>query len=1235
MLRLIIGRAGAGKTRQCLAEIAAREQETAQRNCIFLVPEQGSFHAEKSLLQYTRQRGTMRAQVLSFQRLAWRVLQETGGGLAVPLDDLGKALLLKHILNKNKPKFKAFARVMDRPGFLEQLVRTISEMKIYRISPEQLVSFYGETGEELLVGLEDKLAEFIFIYQEFEAYIAERYLDTDDNLELLAAKLHRAAFLKDAEVWIDGFDGFAPQEFAVIRELLLHCPQVHITLCLGKGHLREKLPETHAFFEPWDTYQHLLALAAEVACEVAAVECLPEPGERRFRECLELGLLEQSFVQPVSALGGPAKMIKLRAAANRREEVEEAAAEILTLCREKGLRYQDIAVLVRDFTNYGDLLANVFRTYDIPYFLDMKKAVRHHPIPDLIQAVLEVVMGGWRYEPLFRALKTDLLGISRQETVVLENYCLAHGLKGSRWTDGKPWQYRTGIRWDEGKDLEKENRQEQHLLRQVNRARAKVLDMLLPFQQALQTAQTGRAYSEALFAFLERMEVPETLEQWSKKAESNGELEEARLHLQIWQKILDLLDSLVEVLGEQVMSLAEFAQVMTGGLETLELGMIPPGLDQVLVGSVDRSRHPDLKAVLILGVNEGVFPARAVETGLFSDEEKLFFRERKINMAPTSEKKLFAEQFLVYKALTTASHYLILSFAMADAEGKALAPSSLLQRIRALFPGAYFVPGGEKGPAQNSEQSSEQSSSVHSEEQELERKAEEQVTCPRPTLSRLAVELRQAVAGQAIAPGWWDVYNWYVRKEKWQEPLARIVRGLFYRAEESRLPREIVRWLYGATGILRASISRLEKFQACPFAHFLTYGLKLRERAEFQVGAPDLGQFFHAGLEQFYQLLQERQLNWGELSRAEMKDMVQQIVAQLVPRLQHELLLSTARYRYLVGKLQRILWRAVVVLGEHDRRGLFRPVGMEIAFGEKGQLPGLTFTLADGTTILLRGRIDRVDAAGDERGLYLRVIDYKSGTASLSLLEIYYGLKLQLLTYLDVVLTHADALLARVDGVAGVAGLQGAASAGDQHRLAGLVDMTKPVRPGGVLYFNLKDPLITAKGPLKAEEIEKKIMAELKMKGYILQDERVVRLMDQDIQGHSDLLPVALTKGGEFYRNAQNVLSQERFNVLRRQVEKQLVTIGTEIMTGKTAIHPYRCNGKTPCSYCPYSAVCRFDLTIPGYAYRLLPEKEPALLWKEMGLEPDSGAETSDLAAGNGEVAAELEHTEKGAGGIE
>ena len=1153
MLRLIVGRSGSGKTGQCLKEIAATAESNPDMNCFFLVPEQGSFYAERSLLRQIGKGGVIQAQVFSFQRLAWRILQETGGGIATPLDDVGKALIIKHILTKHKDKFQVFARVMDKPGFLEQLVRALSEMKNYCISPEKLAGSLDTVkaiddlndNNNLRGDLEGRITEFAFIYKEFEAFLQKnKYLDADDNLQILADHLHKAKFLRDTQVWIDGFHGFTPLEIEVIKELLLYCPQVNITLCIEHKYLKQKLPETHLFYKPWETYQSLQQMAAEVNCPLAEIFVLPEPGERRFRVRPELAFLEECLRETKPVYNGVAQAIKLKAVSNRQEEVEEAAQEIITLCREKGFRYQDIAVLLRDFTGYENLLTNIFRDYGIPFFLDMKKPVRHHPLPDLLQSVLEVVQGGWNYEPLFRCLKTDLFPLSRRDTDILENFCLAYGLRGTRWTDGKPWRVKTGKQRLQGEQL----LQEEQLLQRINKARDKVVETLLPLQEAFNKVTNGKEYSEVLFSFLERIGVAGKLEYWSMKAKEQGALEEARVHAQVWQKILGLLDSFVEVLGAQELTLQEFSQVISGGLETLELGLIPPCLDQVLVGSVDRSRNPDLRAVIILGVNEGVFPAKVVESGLFNDEDRLHLAERKIILAPTTEKKLFAEQFFIYKALTTASHYLTLSFALADGEGKALTPSSVFTHVLSIFPQAKIFLDPENERTVN------------------------KIARPHPTFSNLAVNLRQAMEGQEINEQWWDVYNWYLQKPGWQLPLSTIVAGLFYQQKSTKLPAAIVRKLYGQN--LRASISRLERFRACPFAHFLSYGLKLQERAEYKVAAPDLGQFFHAGLENFYRYLQEKQLVWANLTPEEMQEIVEMITADLAPHLQNEVLLSTARYRYLLGKLKRILLRAVTVLGEHERRGTFRSLGMEISFGEKGDIPGLRFTLADGTKIDLVGRIDRIDAARDEQGWYVRVVDYKSGQASLSMLEIFYGIRLQLLTYLAVAMTNVH------------------------HLQQGIGE--EEVRPGGVLYFPVKDPLITAQGPLSVTEIEKKVFSQLKMQGYLLKNPQVIKMMDEQISGYSEILPVAMNKEGEFYKNAQNVWTQEEFVQLCHYAEKLLQEIGGEIISGNVTINPYRFKGKAPCMYCVYPAVCRFDPTIPGHEYRNLYERETEELWLEI-----------------------------------
>lgn len=1143
-LRFIIGRAGKGKTRQCLAEIAQKLQAKQEGPLILLVPEQATFHMEKTLLEYCGLEGTMQAQVLSFKRLAWRVLQETGGGSDPVITETGKALILRRLLEKNRPNIRAFARVIESPGFLRNLMEVIGEFKLYNIPVDKLAECLGKLEDGDLYG---KIADLILIYQEYEAYLANRYLDTEDFLHKLAQKLPLSAFLTKAEVWLDGFNGFTPQEYEVIRQLLFKVPQVHITLCLDLTQEAGEREETHLLYPVWETYRKLQKISREAGCP--SQDVLVVDGEcHRFSGRKELAFLEESFFQDNPVYQGTSSGLKVVAAANRRAELEGVAREILTLCRDRGYQFQDMAVLFRDYSPYERLLPTVFADYKIPYFLDKKRPLSHHPLLDLLQGALEVLEYGWNYEPLFRYLKTDLVSLSRQEVDLLENYCLAHGIRGSRWIDGKPWRYVR--RYTLQEEAGEVSGAEEKTLRRINRAREKAVSALFRLEQKTKTTDNVRAYALGVYELLEDLGVPEKMQYWSSKAEREGKLEEAQIHHQIWLKTVELLEQLAEVLGSQEMNLGEFSRLVKSGLESIELGLIPPGLDQVLVGTVDRSRNPNMKAVFILGVNEGVFPAGAAEEGLFSDAQRKALAALEIELAPTSEKRLFSEQFLVYQALTRASDFLYVSYPLADEEGRALKPSYLPGYLMKVFPEGLTA-----------EEEDEKDLLAH----------------PLPVLGLLASRLRQAAEGIPVSPLWWEVYNWYLKGEEWQRPLKLIMAGLFEKYQAETLPPRLVKKLYGSR--LLVSVSKLEKFRACPFSYFLNYGLKLKEREEYKLKPPDLGQFLHAALENIYAVLQQKGLNLCDLNQKQLAEVVEEIVEGLVPQLQNELLLSTSRYRYLTRKLKRTVLRAASVLREHEVRGTFRPVGLEISFGEKGKLPGLQFKLNNGSVIVLQGRIDRVDSAQGQKGFYLRVIDYKSGNPGLSLWEIYYGLKLQLLAYLDVVLTHIPG------------------------------QISKEALPGGVLYFKIRDPLISNDGPLAPEELEKKILQNLKMNGYVLKDTEAVSLMDKEIDGYSALVPVALKKDGQFYQNSENLLTLEEFEKLKNHLEKVVTEIGEEILSGCVAVHPYYYKGKSPCRYCVYKPVCRFDTAIPGQTYRNLPEREAGEVWYEIGIRKEGDAD--------------------------
>ncbi|RYD02269.1 hypothetical protein N752_26000 [Desulforamulus aquiferis] len=792
--------------------------------------------------------------------------------------------------------------------------------------------------------------------------------------------------------------------------------------------------------------------------------------------------------------------MELAACANRRAEVEAIARKIIGLGRDCGYRWREIIVVSRSLDNYQHLLNTVFQDYGIPFFIDQKRTVLHHPLVELIRAALEVVNQQWTYDPVFRYLKTDLIPVERERLDKLENYVLTYGIRGSRWTDNKDWSYKQSHNLG---DQEQGDEKAIVELAEVNATRFMSVEELKKFHTKVGQTANVRELTTALFELLEDLHINKSLEQWAFAAEKDGRLVEAREHLQLWDNIILLLDEIVEILGEENLTLEEYARILDTGLEGLKLGAIPPGLDQVVVGTLERSRNPDVKAALVLGVGDGILPARPVEDGLLSDLEREFLREKGLMVAPGARRRLFDEQYLVYIALTRASELLWISYPLADDEGKALVASNVVSRIKEMLPGLKE----ELLPVEP----------VYGQDLEF-------VAGVDRSLTYLAIMLRELKAGHEIHHLWLDVYNWFVQQPELKERCGAIISGLFHVNQEQSLRKSTGHRLYNTR--LKASVSRLEKFSRCPFSHFLSHGLKLKERGQFQLAAPDLGQFFHAALKLFADRTKEQSLDWADINNQQVTALTSEIVEHLAPQLQNEILLSTARYRYLIRKLKKIVERAAQTITLHARRGNFRPVAVELAFGRDEQLPPIQYDLGNGCVMEMTGRIDRIDAACEGGQQYLRVIDYKSGEADLKLVEIIHGLKLQLLTYLDVALRHSEQLI------------------------------NQPALPAGILYFPVKDPLVVSSGPMEPELAAKALLKQLKLRGLLLADPLVVSLMDNQIKGYSEILPVALNKQQEFYNSS--VITHEQFTELRKYLVCRLEELGRQIIDGEISISPIK-----------------------------------------------------------------------------
>lgn len=1162
-VHFLIGRSGSGKTTAILSEITSRLQaEPKGSPLILLVPEQGSFQAEHSLVSSGAVKGSVRAQVLSFRRLAYRVMQETGGSARVGISEEGKKMLLYKIIQRRKEELKLFGASGDQLGFIGKLNELYTELKRYCVDSAVLEEHLTQLTEQKAAApiLRYKLEDLWTVYRDFEQEISPLYIDDEDTLVTLAEGIRRSSYVKGADVWIDGFHGMTPQEYGVVRELMAHASSVTIALTLDKPYHGSMQPHELDLFHPTaTTYIKLRGMADELGIEtndsILSASDLP-----KFRLSPRLAHLERGYDRRIPWKGQEKDQlqetegISLYAAENRRTEVEGALREMLRLAREEGARYREMAVFVRNLGDYEHLVEPLFRDYGIPFFLDQKRSELHHPLVEFIRSALDVVRRNWRHEDVFRCIKSDLLlpldgSLGREDMDVLENYALACGIQGYRWTDGRPWKAVPSLSLEEnGYDRRKSGEQ---LLSLMEHCRRVVSEPLLAFGKRVKKAGSAEELSTAVFRLLEEADIPEKLDLWSREALESGRPEAAREHRQLWDAVLELLDQIVEMMGTEKMAFELFAGILETGLSELKLGLVPPALDQVLVGNMDRTRTGGVKYAFLLGVNDGVIPAVFQDDGVLTEQERSLLSQTGMELAPGISRKLLDERFLIYNALTSASRHVWVSYPAADDEGKELLPSEVVRHVRKMFPG---LPVHRLSAQPSAEQREEELLAY--------------LSHPRQSLSHLIIQLRKWKQGAEIPQLWWDVYNWYIREPEWKGPLDMLLRSLFYRNDTRQLEPQTSRRLYGAK--IRTSVSRMERFVACPFSHFASHGLKLRERQLYRLQAPDIGQLFHAALTQMALRLQEQKRSWGSLTAEECRREAETTVERLAPMLQGEILMSSKRYGYISRKLKNIVSRASVILGEQARRGSFEPVGLELDFGPGKPLPPLTFSLENGTVMEVIGRIDRVDMAQGENGLLLRVIDYKSGQKDLRLHEVYYGLSLQMLTYLDVLLTYAE------------------------HWLG------SKALPAGTLYFHVHDPILQSSNGLTMEQAAEELLKRFKMKGLLLADRDVISKMDASLdKGHSSILPVAVKSDGSFYSSA-SVATPDQWDTLLSSVRDNITRIGTRITEGDVDIEPYRIQQETACTFCPFKPVCQFDENVEGNHYHLLGKPNKSQVWEMM-----------------------------------
>ncbi|MEA4925335.1 MAG: helicase-exonuclease AddAB subunit AddB [Syntrophomonadaceae bacterium] len=1103
-IRYLLGRSGSGKSHRVLQEIKQSLLDNAEEQLILLVPEQFTLQAERDLIQKLHLPGIINVEVLSFTRLARRVFSEVGGVTRTRLNEQGKNMVLRKMIDEAARDLTIYKKSAGQEGFIPKLSELLSELKGQDIVPEQLLASFTD-DEELII--KQKVNDIALIYDHFNQYLQGRYLDTEDFLSLLIDKINASSYLLNSRIWVDGFSTFSPQSLKIIDRLMQAARDITISLTMSYDR-RDR--DNDLFSLSRDSLQKLQVMAGLHACPQEIIRV--DAAEARAGQNPALIHLERElYAYPGQVFRENPRDIELFAAANLNSELEYAAAQIVELVRERGWRWKDLAVVCNDMSNYGSLIKRVFDEYGIPSFMDEKRDIMNNAIIKLILSSVDVIRRNYRYEDVFSFLKTGFSGLDHDKVEKLENYVLQYGIGGRQWEEEFAWG--------------------QAALRdELNQARQDFILPLTRLQAQINGKQTIAAICRAHYQYLVDLGVPGRLEEWIETMNSQGRFEVVRENTQIWNIVLEIFDQMVEILGDQEVNLKEYRNILEAGFASQEVGIIPTTVDQVLVGNIQRSKSHDIKGLLVLGVNDGVLPSGQAEEGLFSEVEKEMLMARGVDLGFERHRKQAEERFLIYTALSKPRQYLGLSFALADGDGKALRPSLLIDRLRQLFPSLRV-----------------QSDVIKHRPLEIH-----QVSTPVSSYKYLIENLRLHFDGKPVSDFWGDVYTWYQAQEGWRENLNLMREGLFHRNQARTIGAVNARRLYATP--FYSNISRMEQFVNCPFAHFVRYGLKPQERKVFTVGAPDIGELLHNSLLAFALQVQRENKNWAELQRPECEGIMDGIMDALVPQQGNGIFVSSHRYRYLARRLKRISRRAVWILTEHLQHGDFKPLQYEVSFGPGCPFPPIEIELENGESFYLQGRIDRVDLLEEEDGIYVKIIDYKSGSQDFKLSDVYYGLSLQLMIYLRAV-------------------------------MASFKDVPpERLKPAGVFYFKIEDPLINSEAEIIAN-IEQEIARKLKMKGLVLEDARLIRKLDDQIAGSSAIIPVTMTVNGGFAKTS-SVLPVAGFAALIRHVEELLRKIGREIMAGAARIEPVKNGQRRACAYCAYPSVCQFDRLLPDNNYK-------------------------------------------------
>ena len=930
MLTVLMGRAKTGKSDTVLRRIAELGDSGQQ---ILLVPEHASHQAEVDLCRACGPTASRHAEVLSFRRLSDRVLAITGGIAQVTLDAGGKLLTLQKALMEVMPSLTVYRRPSQKSAFLQQLLDLFDELRCYEVSPENLYT----QAQDITGATHDKLCDLSLLYGAYETRLRQPGMDARDRMTKLCDSLEDSGYACGKDIFIDGFTYFNAQERRALSVLLRQARSVTVTL-LGEPNSREEIFEASL-----KTLGQLRRVAEQERRQVE-IQVL------KRRDDTALGHVERYFFGDNVPFEEDSSAVRIREADNVFSEVEQTAADILRLVSAGKCRYRDITVAARNMGDYEGVIETVFERYGIPAYLSRRSDILEKPVLSLLTGVLAAIGNGYEYEDMFRWLKTGLAGLTAAECDELENYVLKWEVHGQMWLRDVDWTENPegyGAPWNE---------ERQARLDRVNELRRRVREPLLALAEGIKARETAGEKVDSLYSFMETLGLQDALESQMKAQAEAGRLQDAEETAQLWEILCGVLDQFVEILGDEPMSLDEFARLFRQVVTQYSVGTIPVSLDQVSVSEITRNdRHTD-KYLFLLGANDHVLPDPGQSGGILNDDDRDELAQRGIELAPTGMDRMSIELQNLYAALAQPTDGLTVSYPVSDVSGAELRPAFVIDRLRSLFP------------------------AVRVEKESNDKSYRLTATIP-------ALE----AAGQRPQGALW---RYFAENPQFADRLAAMERASSIK--RGSLSRSAVRALYGDR--VSMSASRLERMRSCHFAYFMEYGLKAKPRTPAAFDAPQIGTFLHFLLENVTRDV----LGMGGFAAVddeELHKLVRNYIDLYVEKELHNFRERNARFKYLFARLRNTAYAVIDQVAEELRHSDFIPLEFELSFGDNGTLPAVVVSEPD-AELRVGGKVDRVDGWVKDGKLYLRVVDYKSGKKAFDLSAVKMGLDIQMLLYL-------------------------------------------------------------------------------------------------------------------------------------------------------------------------------------------------------------------------------------------